>query len=897
MLAATARAAGTPLPVMIMHDVLLALRPARPLLRPRADPGGVPPAVRTSGACGRARPKLLPTRRAQPDACTTPIAEGGPRNGVMTALDDFVAEHDRPLRRVVLPIYFGLAIVVEEERLERAARAGGARSTGSSADGSPARAAASWRRRSACEAMVFQHNVSLRSRAERSTRHAARYLDAAQGRAARRALPRERGAPRVPRSAARERGTAPDSDRSATRCALDARARLRRPGGRAARRAIAGDGNGAYPYFPYTSDGPRRLDHLDACLDAVRDEPGRRRPRRVRHRARRRRHLHARLPRARDECPTATVWVGGPFRATPADAAAESRRRAAGRRRRRLRGRPQPGARRLRPLRPARRPRALPPGSARGHARRRADRRGRAAAHRRRPSRAAPRACSTRSTTGSRSAASWSSRPRRGRQAAIEAFRARAGHRRAARARRRGHASPGARAQSASRWRRRPRHTAGATAAPRAARPARARATGAHGDLSVVVVFYNMRREAERTLHSLSRAYQEGIDDLDYEVIVVENGSAPTRSSARTFVRSFGPEFRYLDLGAEATPSPVARAQPRHRRRARRDARADDRRRPRPHAGRAPLRHGRPARPTRPAIVATQQWYVGPGQQGEHVHERLRPGLRGPALHSASSWPSRRLPAVRDRPLHRRPRLVRRHLGEQLPVRAARAARAGRRLRRELLDAAAAATRTSSSTSGSARPPTSRSATILGEGSFHQLHGGTTTNRRTPTSAASCSPATASTTRSCAARTGPGHPICSTSSATCPATPLAPARAGAWRRPRCCGRSCPRPRRVPRRAGADPRRRQARGDRGVLAQPRLAGHALARPHCAESPADLMAYQELIVRLRPDWIVETRDRRRRRWLRSSRRSAISRAMARSSRWATTIRPPTRSRARA
>jgi O-methyltransferase len=45
--------------------------------------------------------------------------EGGPRNGVMTGLDDFMAEHDRPLRRVVLPIYFGLAIVAEEERLAR----------------------------------------------------------------------------------------------------------------------------------------------------------------------------------------------------------------------------------------------------------------------------------------------------------------------------------------------------------------------------------------------------------------------------------------------------------------------------------------------------------------------------------------------------------------------------------------------------------------------------------------------------------------------------------------------------------------------------------------------------------------------------------------------------------
>ena len=42
-----------------------------------------------------------------PTLCNAEI-EGGPRNGVMTALDDFIAEHDRPLRLVVLPIYFGL---------------------------------------------------------------------------------------------------------------------------------------------------------------------------------------------------------------------------------------------------------------------------------------------------------------------------------------------------------------------------------------------------------------------------------------------------------------------------------------------------------------------------------------------------------------------------------------------------------------------------------------------------------------------------------------------------------------------------------------------------------------------------------------------------------------------
>src|SRR5690606_21957414 len=45
------------------------------------------------------------------------VHEGGPRNGVMTAVDDFIDEYDRPVRLVFLPVYFGLAIVVEEERL------------------------------------------------------------------------------------------------------------------------------------------------------------------------------------------------------------------------------------------------------------------------------------------------------------------------------------------------------------------------------------------------------------------------------------------------------------------------------------------------------------------------------------------------------------------------------------------------------------------------------------------------------------------------------------------------------------------------------------------------------------------------------------------------------------
>ena len=43
----------------------------------------------------------------------------------------------------------------------------------------------------------------------------------------------------------------------------------------------------------------------------------------------------------------------------------------------------------------------------------------------------------------------------------------------------------------------------------------------------VVVVIYNIPREAPRTLHSLSAAYQRHIGSDDYEIIVVDNGSTP----------------------------------------------------------------------------------------------------------------------------------------------------------------------------------------------------------------------------------------------------------------------------------------------------------------------------------------------------------------------------------
>lgn len=64
--------------------------------------------------------------------------------------------------------------------------------------------------------------------------------------------------------------------------------------------------------------------------------------------------------------------------------------------------------------------------------------------------------------------------------------------------------------------------------------------------LSVVVNFYNMRREASRTLLTLSAAYQRDMSALDYEVIVIDNGS--TEPLDEEFVNTFGSNFHYYFL-------------------------------------------------------------------------------------------------------------------------------------------------------------------------------------------------------------------------------------------------------------------------------------------------------------------------------------------------------------
>ena len=61
--------------------------------------------------------------------------------------------------------------------------------------------------------------------------------------------------------------------------------------------------------------------------------------------------------------------------------------------------------------------------------------------------------------------------------------------------------------------------------------------------LSIIVIFHNMCREAERTLHTLSAAYQTGVSDADYEVIAIDNGSSQPLNPA--WVSEFGTNFAY----------------------------------------------------------------------------------------------------------------------------------------------------------------------------------------------------------------------------------------------------------------------------------------------------------------------------------------------------------------
>lgn len=72
--------------------------------------------------------------------------------------------------------------------------------------------------------------------------------------------------------------------------------------------------------------------------------------------------------------------------------------------------------------------------------------------------------------------------------------------------------------------------------------------------LSVILIAYDMAREIPRTLQALSRSYQQGAADLDYEVLLVDNGS-PEPLDPSTWDHVDAPvELIYLE---DAPPSPA----------------------------------------------------------------------------------------------------------------------------------------------------------------------------------------------------------------------------------------------------------------------------------------------------------------------------------------------------
>jgi len=73
-------------------------------------------------------------------------------------------------------------------------------------------------------------------------------------------------------------------------------------------------------------------------------------------------------------------------------------------------------------------------------------------------------------------------------------------------------------------------------------------------DLSVVVLFYDMAREAPRTLQSLIAPYQQGLDGIEYEIVAIDHGS-PLPLQPPT-IPGLGERLRWLRLD-QAPVSPV----------------------------------------------------------------------------------------------------------------------------------------------------------------------------------------------------------------------------------------------------------------------------------------------------------------------------------------------------
>jgi glycosyltransferase involved in cell wall biosynthesis len=154
-------------------------------------------------------------------------------------------------------------------------------------------------------------------------------------------------------------------------------------------------------------------------------------------------------------------------------------------------------------------------------------------------------------------------------------------------------------------------------------------------EVSLVVVIYNIPREAPRTLYSLSAAYQRHIDKDDYEVVVVDNGSTPPVDPR--MVEGLSGNFRLIRID-QALPSP-AQALNRGLAEARADiigVMIDGARIVTPGLFQF-ARQG--ARLYDRAVVATLGWYLGPDFQWRSM-ESGYDRAREDALIESIDWPN-----------------------------------------------------------------------------------------------------------------------------------------------------------------------------------------------------------------------------------------------------------------
>ena len=264
LLAEGARRHGTDLPVLILHDVLWPYGRRDLYYAPERIPAQFRQPYARAGMNPGAR-GLNRNWGLNPTLCNAE-EEGGPRNGVMTALDDFIAEHRRAVRKLVLPIYFGLAIVVEEDRLA------------AQPDLVQALAPAGEQRRAGYEllevaeatrvrAVIFQHSEHFRrnARADRAvTRHLAVVKDALLNR---HYLENELRLTQLTAQGGRQRPQ-PTELRDPVRNAQEPYRKLE-----SLRFAPAGpDDAAASSFLAYAPMGKSQLDHLEAALDGLHRE-------------------------------------------------------------------------------------------------------------------------------------------------------------------------------------------------------------------------------------------------------------------------------------------------------------------------------------------------------------------------------------------------------------------------------------------------------------------------------------------------------------------------------------------------------------------------------------------------------------------------------------------------